>query len=344
MTIKMKIFLPVLCVASVASGLYFALQPRKHNPSGGKHSINGNDHKRQMQAGAGTEQQTRIAANRQPQDRDGFRGQVHPLLYGKTSLKTEARWSFPATVPHKLQQNAPQLVDLLLRNVRPAESEHVYTEQDLSAFLPQRLSSVGEVWTIDPRIVVFLKQLHPSASLHLQAMGLQAGPDGAFGILRGMSPSFLDILCRIHCEFTVTPTDPQGAALPGTLRYTPAYMLGRLIINRTTGTVDYFRLGLPTDRAVNVHLTSTVPLYGDFHDIVRVDHLELEGGNRSLTEQIQWDQSIETLKAKAALAHRFYKFTDIAWVPFADALATARALRKPIFAVVAWGPLEDQSC
>ena len=37
--------------------------------------------------------------------------------------------------------------------------------------------------------------------------------------------------------------------------YTPAYFSGRVLVNRRTGTVDHFRLGLAGDKALNVHLT-----------------------------------------------------------------------------------------
>ena len=44
------------------------------------------------------------------------------------------------------------------------------------------------------------------------------------------------------------------------------------------------------------------------------------------------------------LAKVFYKFKDIDFVPFDQALAAARARQKPILALVALGALDDQSC
>ena len=37
--------------------------------------------------------------------------------------------------------------------------------------------------------------------------------------------------------------------------YSPAYFSGRVLVNISTGTVDHFRLALPTDKMLNVHLT-----------------------------------------------------------------------------------------
>jgi hypothetical protein len=339
----LRVSLAIISAVFVISVLYLATNPRKASPRTGKFSVRDDDLRKAIEPMSPGEQEQRIRANRMPEDGDGFRGLVHPLLHGKTNLQVTAHWSPPKTAPHKLEQNAPQMVDTVLL-AEPEKLNQTYTERELSAFLPENFGSVGQVWAIAPRVAVILKQLHRSASLRLQAMGQQAGPDGAFGILRAISPGFLDIVCRIHCEFNLTPQASLRDALPPTLRYTPAYMLGRLIVNRQAGTVDYFRLGLPTDNPVNVHLTAIIPPYGDLHDIVRVDQLELEGGNRDLPDQIKWGDSIELSQAKSALAHRFYKFDDIAWVPIANALMAACDQKKPIFAVVSWGPIDDQSC
>ena len=60
--------------------------------------------------------------------------------------------------------------------------------------------------------------------------------------------------------------------------YTPAFFTGRLLVNTATGTVEYFRLELPTDKALNVHLTVDALGYTrQAHDIVRVERMELAG-------------------------------------------------------------------
>src|SRR5262249_13825194 len=187
-------------------------------------------------------------------------------------------------------------------------------------------------------------------SMHPQAKGRRAGPDGAFGVLRAVSADYLDIACRIHTEFNLIPKRflaayQAGAKLPFTLWCTPAYFTGRMIVNRKAGTVEYFYLGLPTDKTLNMHFTASVPEWGgEYHDIVRVEHMELTGGDSKLLDNAKWDQSIELAQAKAKLDHQFYKFNDIEWVPTQKALALARETKKPIFAMVMWGSLDDQSC
>jgi hypothetical protein len=72
--------------------------------------------------------------------------------------------------------------------------------------------------------------------------------------------------------------------------------------------------------------------------------MELVGGNFQAVEAIRWTEQIETAQALDRLGALFYKFKDIHWVPFEQALAAAKVQKKPIFAVVLWGALDDQSC
>jgi hypothetical protein len=109
--------------------------------------------------------------------------------------------------------------------------------------------------------------------------------------------------------------------------------------------VDHFRLELPTDKALNVHLTvSTLGYTVEAHDIVRVEHMELAGGDSKLPERIAWVKALTPTEAQARLAKVFYKFQEIDWVPVDQALSRARSLGRPIFAIVSWGSFGDQSC
>ena len=49
-------------------------------------------------------------------------------------------------------------------------------------------------------------------------------------------------------------------------------------------------------------------------------------------------------EADRRLAKVFYKALEIDWVPFDQVLAQARSRRRPIFALVSWGSIDDQSC
>jgi hypothetical protein len=150
---------------------------------------------------------------------------------------------------------------------------------------------------------------------------------------------------RIHAEFYLTPKE-EPEVLIGAW-YTPAYFSGRILVNKRMGTVDHFRLGIPTDKALNVHLTvdaSRLGYRGTAHDIVRVECMELTGGNGRLAQKIRWSKALTPGQADRRLATVFYKFMDINWVPFDQALVEARRRNRPIFVVVSWGATDDQSC
>jgi hypothetical protein len=289
-----------------------------------------------------------VASNRGPEVPDGFRGAVHPLLFGCTRLEVTAQWTPVGQGRDKLHRFLPPRLYSWFTDLRPRRPWRTYTEADFSAFLPKAVGEVGQVWALDPeRMARVLKQFHPRPSLHLASAGRRGGPDGAFALLRAASPSHLDILFRIHAEFYLTPDDWPADWPPVDAWYTPAYFSGRVLVNRRQGTVDHFRLALATDKALNVHLTLDAPGLADArqaHDIVRVECMELTGGDGGLAEDIRWSKALAPAEARRRLARVFYKFLEIDWVPFDRVQARARRLGRPIFAVVSWGAFDDQSC
>lgn len=290
-----------------------------------------------------------VPTNRSPEVQDGFSGDVHPLLQGTTNLEVTARWHWtPPDAPppnrRKVAAEMPPRLRKLCSELTVARASQDYGARDFSGFMPKQVEAVGQLWTLDEgKIIAFLKQFHPKASLHLLPKGTRAGPDGAFAILRALSPAYLDIVFRIHAEFDVTP-EKLDRRLPVAVWYTPASFFGRMIVNRAKGNVVYFQLGIPAGRTLNVHLTVFVAPQGDHHDIIRVEQMELIGGDKKLPEQIRWTEALELAQAQDRLAHQFYKFKEINWVPLEQALAIARDRKKPILAVVTWGALDDQSC
>jgi hypothetical protein len=195
-------------------------------------------------------------------------------------------------------------------------------------------------------VKLFLSQFHPNASLHLAATGRRAGPDGAFAVLRAVSPTHADIVFRVHAEFYVTP--PDAGDWQGVYAWlTPAYFTGRILVNKKTGNVEHFRLALPTEKALNVFLTVNPSRLGIAklgHDIVRIDRMELIGGDARLPDELPWSKALPLADANRRLARVFYKFEEIDWVPPDQALARARETNRPIFAIVSWGSTDDQSC
>lgn len=287
-----------------------------------------------------------VPANRTADVRDGFGGEVHPLLHGRTRLDVTASVTPPDRARIKFG-SAPEQVYGWYTGLKPAAAQATYTEREFSAFLPAGVPEVGQVWELDPeRVKVFLRQLHANPSMHLVATGRRAGPDGAFATLRAVSPTHLDIAFRIHAEFFVTPNfGVEGP--PVAAWFTPAYFAGRLLVNKTTGTVEHIRLALPTEKALNAFLTVNpslldIPVLG--HDIVRVDRMELSGGDAGLADRVAWTQSLTPAEAARKLARTFYKFEEIDWLPPEQVQAAAKAKSRPIFAIVSWGSTDDQSC
>ena len=79
-------------------------------------------------------------------------------------------------------------------------------------------------------------------------------------------------------------------------------------------------------------------------DIVRVEQMELAGGNDKLQETIEWTESLDINLAERKLKSAFYKFASIDWVPWQEAATVASREKRPLLAIVLWGALDDQSC
>lgn len=294
-----------------------------------------------------------VPTNRGEETPDGFQGEVHPLLHGQTRLEVAAHWSGVGTGRDRLDKSVPAKVYRLFSEFSPATERTVYTEREFSAFLPESLEGVGQTWAIAPeRVVGILRQFHPQPSVRLLAFGRRAGPDGAFAILKAMSPTHLEIMFRLHAEFDLA----QNVWL------TPACFLGQLLIDREAGTVKTFRLWVPTDNPLNMHLTAaeskppggTRPTVfreirrGDFviarRDIVRVERMELVSDSFESQAPLAWTDSIELTTALHQLKQEFYAFESIDWAPWQQATAIAAERHRPILAFVLWGALDDQSC
>jgi hypothetical protein len=292
-----------------------------------------------------------VPLNTDQEIQEGFHGDVHPLLHGKTQLELTARWEADERERFADQTLAFDRYYFFL-DMKPEIPQRTYTERDFSAFLPQKLTGVGQVWSLDQKKVrELLEQFHHAPSLHLDADGRRVGPDGAFAVLRVVSPTHLEIDFRVHAEFDVTSEVqdnlPAGRAPVQQAWYTPAYFTGQMLVNRERGTVEYFRLKVPTDQTFNAHLT--VKNVANFrslsHFMARVARMDLKGGDHDLAAaDPDRGQSITRAEADRALKRIFYKFVDIEFLPFDKVLATAKNQNKPILAVVLWGNLDDQSC
>ena len=232
--------------------------------------------------------------------------------------RSKTQWSEPIDMTWKQW--------LKLFNPGPAQPLKHYSTADFQVFLPPSTANVGDVWDLDPeRILPFFHQFHPGAT-----MNLGYGGNGAKACLRALSPEYADIVFRIHARFIL------DASIGAYLR--PAQFAGHLIINRSNGTICQFTLSLPS-RNSNVDM-------GAFrtHDIGFVPRMELCSLSEPQPKSIDWETAITEEEIRKKFENSLYKFTEIEWTPIENAVELAKALNRPIHAVLLFGVLDDESC
>ena len=231
--------------------------------------------------------------------------------------RSKAQWQEPVDIAWEQW--------LKLFNPGPAHRLKNYSTTDFQVFLPPSTANVGDVWDLDPkRILPFLRQFHPGAT-----MNLKHDQNGAKACLRAISPEYADIVFRIHARFTL------NASIDAYLR--PAQFTGHLIIHRDTGTICQWTLSLPP-RNSNVDMGA----FRSF-DIGFVPRMELCSLSE-MPESIAWETAITEKEVGKKFESSLYKFTEIEWTPIEEAVELAKALNRPIHTVLLFGVLDDESC
>ena len=242
--------------------------------------------------------------------------------------------------------NSPQHA-ALFNNLSPAHPSQEYGTDAFRVFFPKERFTVGHLWKLDvKKIIPFLRQFHPGATaeMHnnpgteyiLEFFGLTLfrsssfESEGAYACIRAVSPTYAEIVFRIHAEFLL---DREAGAY-----FTPAQFTGRLILNRKYGTIREFWLYLPS-RNTNVDINA----YGSA-DMVFVPRMELVGRNTQDQRDIVWKTAITEKEAKDLLETAFYKFSEIERYPIEDVVAQAQAKKRPIHVVLTWGAFDAESC
>ena len=235
----------------------------------------------------------------------------------------------------------------LFNNLSPAHPSQEYEMDAFSVFFPKENFTVGNLWKLDgKKIIPFLRQFHPGATaeMHnnpgtefvLEFFGLtlfrssKFESEGAYACLRAVSPTYAEIVFRIHAEFLL---DRKAGAY-----FTPGQFTGRLILNRKYGTIREFLLYLPP-RNTNVDINA----YG-LADMVFVPRMELIGRNTQDQRDIVWKTAITEKEAKDLLETAFYKFSEIKRHPIEDVVAQAQTKKRPIHVVLTWGAINTESC
>ena len=259
-------------------------------------------------------------------------------LKNTTTLQVHAYWDPIADSTYNLHKNAPENTELF--DLSPKEPVREYRGDAFNAFLPSSSVTVGDVWELDlDSVISFLSQFHPGATGKLRH-----GQKGAFACLRALSPDYADITFRIHAEFTLATRRKPGwkpsthEHLIDVARFIPSQFAGRLLINLKTGDICDFSLALPP-RNSNVDIND----FG-YADMVFVPRMELLSTPTQTSNDIKWKEVITPETARRRLELKFYKFAEIDWLPFEDAVKKAEATQRPIHAVLTWGPLVDESC
>ena len=265
----------------------------------------------------------------------------------RETVQVKAYWDPIADASLGMPDQSPKHV-ALFRNLSPAQAIREYEIDAFKVFFPKGTVPVGHVWKLDVNAVLpFLQQFHPGATgeMHINPGGdaaieifgrrivlIKVGleSEGAFACLRALSPTYAEIVFRIHAEFQL---DKEARAY-----FTPAQFMGRLILNRNQGTIRDFWLYLPP-RNTNVDINA----FGSA-DMVYVPRMELIAQNAQDQSDIVWETAITENEAKDLLEASFYKVSEIKRFPVEEAVTQAQAENRPIHVVLTWGVFDDESC
>lgn len=239
---------------------------------------------------------------------------------GSQTLEVEAFWEPSVGLGKELL--APSLP---LAEQKPVIPKRVYKSSEFEAFLPPKSAKLGDVWALpNAPVERLLQQFHPSATAKLNIPG-----SGAFAALRARSPERFEVVLRLHGQFEVAHET----------FLTPAQFAGRVVINRRQKRVEFLSLLVPTEKVSNFGIERWVEPY--LAGVGFLPRMELVGG--SLSES-KWEEALELPDVERTLSQLFYPCQAINWVPLDQVLAKAGKEKKPIFAVVLEGVLDDQSC
>lgn len=263
---------------------------------------------------------------------------LNNVLKNSAPVEVHAHWDPIADATYDLHKKSPENAELF--DLSPHETTREYKDEAFNAFLPPSTVAVGDVWELDlDAVIPFLSQFHQGATGELRH-----GQKGAFACLRALSADYADITFRIHAEFTLATRRKSGwkpdthEHLIDVARFIPSQFAGRLRINLKTGVICDFSLALPP-RNSNVDIND----FG-YADMVFVPRMELLAKPMKTPGDIEWESAITPEEARKRLELKFYKFAEIDWLPLEKAVAESEATQRPIHAVLAWGPLDDESC
>jgi len=249
----------------------------------------------------------------------------------ESELELAAAWEPCRTSIYGLFESTP-----VLRKPAPARARDRYDGALFRPFLPKGSVGLGEVWEVEgSAVLAFLQQFHAGAVLRAGFGGGEV--PGTYACLRAVSERFFEILLRAHAVFE----------LEDGVIYKPAQFEGRLIVERASGALLWFRLELPSrDPNVDVnvpqeYLEAGRKVQGFSADIGWVPRMELASGE---PPALEWPRAVPLEEARQELRTWFYAFATLGWLPFEEAVLRAHAEEKPLHLVLLFGALDDDSC
>ncbi len=238
-----------------------------------------------------------------------------------------------------------------VRNLKPAQKVKSYSKNELAVFMPSDKTKFGEIWKVEiEKIIPILKQFHSGATQRLH----HGGPQGAYGAIVAENDTHRRIRIRAHAQFDLK----DG-------KYVPSQFAGDLVVNRSTGQIVALKLGVPPRRN-NVDLNwetgktrvikgpdgkpvlgkdgKPLTYRGFSADIGYCKKLELTGGDWKLVDGMKWDRQLKSREVDKNFQKKFYRFAQIDWLPWEEAVAKSKKTGKPLHVVALFGALDDESC
>ena len=171
------------------------------------------------------------------------------------------------------------------------------------------------------------------------SLHINKSAEGGWAILRAVNQDWVEIAFRVHGQFVFE----DG-------HFTPSQFAGRVVIDRRSGEVAFFRMHVP-QYTLNFDVgrklsPSTTGIQREISDAAAgyCPRIELVAGKSDVTDGIQWSASLDSKQSEHQLALRFYPAWKIDWVPWQGALERAQRLKKPLHIVSADGPFRDEAC
>jgi hypothetical protein len=198
---------------------------------------------------------------------------------------------------------------------------------------------VGDTWPVAEGVERLLKQLHPGATTEMRIDN--GDSTGRWAGLRAYDEQLAEIVFRVHGQFVLE----DGW-------FTVSQFAGRLVIDRASRNVVFFRLFVPKytlNFDVNRKIVFNSEDDSPAREAVITDagycpRIELWSGDEKATHNAEWSEQVSGEELARRLARRFYRAWKIDWIEMHDALALAQRSKKPLHVVSADGPFKDESC